>query len=70
MPPAIIVTAEMDPLRDDGEAFAARLKERGCSVELIRVKGMMHGFVLLWQNFRRAEELLEDIGRRIRGKGL
>lgn len=70
MPPAIIVTAEMDPLRDDGEAFAARLKESGCSVELIRVKGMMHGFVLLWQNFRRAEELLEDIGRRIRGKGL
>ena len=62
MPPAIIVTAEFDPLRDDGECFARRLKESGCSAELIRMEGMMHGFALYWQRFKRAEEMLDKIG--------
>ena len=63
MPPAIIVTAELDPLRDDGECFARRLEESGCRTELIRMDGMMHGFALYWQRFKRAEELLDRIGR-------
>lgn len=62
MPPAVIVTAELDPLRDDGECFAHRLKESGCRTELIRMEGMMHGFALYWQRFSRAEELLDHIG--------
>ena len=63
MPPAIIVTAELDPLRDDGEEFARRLEACGNNVRLIRIDGMMHGFMLYWQRFSRAEKLLEDIGR-------
>lgn len=63
MPPAIVVTAEFDPLRDDGEEFARRLEKAGNSVELIRIDGMMHGFALYWQRFSKATKLLEDIGR-------
>lgn len=66
MPPAVIVSAEFDPLRDDGEEFARRLEENGSEVSLIRMDGMMHGFVLYWQSFRRAEALLEEIGEKIR----
>lgn len=66
MPPSVIVTAELDPLRDDGECFASRLKESGCETHLIRMEGMMHGFALYWQRFSKAGELLDRIGRIIR----
>lgn len=68
MPPAIIVTAELDPLRDDGEEFARRLLESGNKVRLIRMDGMMHGFMLYWQRFSRAGRLLEEIGRMVRNQ--
>ena len=68
MPLAIIVTAEFDPLRDDGECFARRLKESGCSAELIRMEGMMHGFALYWQRFKKAEEMLDKIGSIVRDR--
>ncbi len=66
LPPAIVVTAEFDPLRDDGEAFAERLAASGNDVTCIRMDGMMHGFVVYWQRFRRAEELLDRIGTMVR----
>ena len=62
MPPAVIVTAGLDPLRDDGECFARRLKESGCHTELIRMDGMMHGFALYWQRFSKAKTMLDRIG--------
>lgn len=67
MPPAVVVTAELDPLRDDGEEFARRLEACGNNVLLIRMDGMMHGFMLYWQRFSRAGKLLEDIGRTVSG---
>ena len=67
MPPAVVVTAELDPLRDDGEEFARRLEACGNDARLIRMDGMMHGFMLYWQRFSRAGKLLEDIGRTVSG---
>jgi acetyl esterase len=68
LPPAIVVTAAFDPLRDEGEAYAAALKEAGNRVVAIRVPGMIHGFINMTSANRPARDAVIGLAGMIRAQ--
>jgi acetyl esterase len=65
-PPAYILTAGFDPLRDEGEAYAERLREAGVEVTLKREPDLVHGFINAVGLSRRAREAMEPVAAAIR----
>lgn len=66
LPPALIVTAECDILRDDGRRYYEALREAGVPVDYIEVEGMVHGFVEMAGVLTVAVEIIERAGSHIR----
>jgi acetyl esterase len=61
--PALIITAECDPLRDDGRAYADRLRESGVKVVYLEYSGMIHGFMSFHMILREAVDAMKYIRR-------
>ncbi|MBA0126516.1 alpha/beta hydrolase [Haloechinothrix sp. YIM 98757] len=67
LPPALILTAEVDPLRDDAEAYAERLRRDGVPITAIRHSGVFHGFFTEVGVFTKTEAAIDDVVRHLRG---
>jgi acetyl esterase len=60
LPPALVITAELDPLRDEGEAYGSRLREAGVPATTSRYDGVFHGFFALGALLDAAEQANEE----------
>jgi acetyl esterase len=66
LPPALVVTAGYDPLRDEGEAYAARLREAGVRAETRRCDDTIHGFFQLAGVLDLGRQMVADAGAALR----
>lgn len=60
LPPATVITAEFDPLRDEGEAFAEKLIAAGVDTRLTRYDGVFHGFYGMTKAIDKARRAVEQ----------
>ena len=61
LPPALVLTAEYDPLCDEGKAYAGRLKQDGVKVRYSLYEGMVHGFFRMTDRVDRARQALQEV---------
>jgi acetyl esterase len=66
LPPALCITAQYDPLRDEGEAYARRLQEAGVAAVLSRYDGMFHGFFGMSAQLDAAKRAVAEAGDALR----
>jgi acetyl esterase len=66
LPRALVITAEYDVLRDEGEEYAVRLQEARVPVSVHRYEGMIHGFVRRFPFFSQGRAAIAEIGRALR----
>jgi acetyl esterase len=67
LPPTSIAVAGLDPLRDEGIAFAERLRAAGVDVRLREWSGLVHGFLWMAGELPQAAELVEWVGHELEG---
>ena len=66
MPPTLLITAEYDPLRDEGAAYGKKLQEAGVRVVHSDYPGLIHGFFSLGQVFSQTGQLYAQIAAELR----
>lgn len=66
LPPALMITAEYDPLRDEGEQYAGRLREVGNQVTVMRYNGMIHGFFGMGAVVDQGKQVIEEVAAGLR----
>lgn len=66
LPPAFVITAEFDPLRDEGEAYAQRLKAAGSAVTVKRYAGQIHGFWGMCGTMDQGKQAIDDAAAALR----
>ncbi|MBX3027922.1 alpha/beta hydrolase [bacterium] len=66
LPPALVITAELDPLRDEGEAYAAALERAGVAAKVTRYDGMIHGFFGMGAMIDKAKTAVQEAAGTLR----
>ena len=66
LPPATVLTAGFDPLRDEGIAYADRLEAAGVDVEHLHYDAQIHGFLSLYERIDEGREAIDDVAASLR----
>lgn len=66
LPPALVITAGHDVLRDEGESYARKMRDAGVDVKLSRYEGMIHGFLRRYHAFDQGRAAVDEIAGAMR----